>query len=144
MPLETYEVTAPSILLEANALVHGERQADYKHPLDDFTTTAEFWTSWLRGRGLLDGFKRIDAADVGPMMTLLKLSRESRKHKRDNLVDGAGYLETTQMVLDEREKRAGMDTCAPAPGGHAKHGMTYSIAGGHGHVHTAPGRARVV
>jgi hypothetical protein len=36
-------------------------------------------------------------------MAALKISRECQKHKRDNLVDGAGYLETCRMVREDPE-----------------------------------------
>jgi hypothetical protein len=36
--------------------------------------------------------KDISAKDVTVCMALLKLSRESFKHKTDNLLDAAGYI----------------------------------------------------
>ena len=39
-------------------------------------------------------------------MTWVKICREVHQHSRDNIVDGAGYLGTLQMVIDERERRA--------------------------------------
>ena len=39
-------------------------------------------------------------------MTWVKICREVHQHSRDNIVDGAGYLGTLQMVIDERELRA--------------------------------------
>jgi hypothetical protein len=34
------------------------------------------------------------------------LNNQHHQHSRDNIVDGAGYLGTLQMVIDERELRA--------------------------------------
>lgn len=91
-------------LEEANKLVHGDRNAAYGHPIDDFTCTAGMWTAYLRRRygGHLPALK---PEDVGLMMVCVKLSRESGLHKDDNLIDGAGYFETVAMVLDERHRR---------------------------------------
>ena len=40
-------------------------------------------------------------------MVGLKISREVNRPKRDNVVDGAGYFETLEMVKQERIKRYG-------------------------------------
>jgi hypothetical protein len=42
-------------------------------------------------------------ADITPkeavlMMALMKISREGFKHKRDNIVDGAGYLACAMRI----------------------------------------------
>lgn len=90
-----------SILLEAESLVTGSRRGDYSHPLDNFETTAKMWQAVLKNK--LVG--QITAEDVGLMMIAAKLAREVDKHKRDNLVDIAGYAETVMMVKDERYRR---------------------------------------
>ena len=92
-----------SILTEAQGLVHGDRNADYGHPLDDFSRTAAIWTVLLGGK-LKDG-ARIEPEDVGLCMVGVKLSRQINQPKRDNLTDAAGYCETVRMVIDERARR---------------------------------------
>ena len=94
-----------SVLIEAESLVHGDRNDTYGHPLDDFTCTAAMWTALLQHRGLLKPGAEINAEDVGPMMIALKLSRQANTPKRDNMTDAAGYAETTQMAIDERARR---------------------------------------
>lgn len=93
-----------SILTEAQGLVHGDRNSDYGHPLDDFSRTAAIWTALLGGK-LKDG-ARIEPEDVGLCMVGVKLSRQINQPKRDNLTDAAGYCETVRMVVDEKARRA--------------------------------------
>jgi hypothetical protein len=86
-----------TILEEAQRLVHGDRGADYGHPLDDFSRTATMW-------GAILGFT-VSAEQVGLCMMALKISRQCNRVKRDNLVDAAGYAETVQMCIEERARR---------------------------------------
>lgn len=95
-----------TICEEANRLTHGDRQSQYGHPLDDFSRTAELWTTLLKDR-LLPG-TAILSDDVARLMIALKLSRDVNKAKRDTVVDIAGYAQTLQMVRDERERRANL------------------------------------
>lgn len=97
-----------SVLLEANDLVHGDRQADYGHPLDDFTKTAAMWSAILG--------TTVTAEQVGLCMCAVKISRQANRPKRDNLVDLAGYAETVQMVIEERYRRqTAAETFGPLP-----------------------------
>ena len=86
----------PSILEEADRLVNGARTQDYGHPYYDFGRTAAIWTALL-------GFP-VTAEQVGLCMVGVKLSRECHHHKRDNLVDAAGYLATVDKVIVKREQ----------------------------------------
>ncbi len=89
--------------LEALILTRGARQSDYGHPLDDFGDTAALWTVMLR-RKLLEP---ITAEDVALCMVQVKMARQCHRPKRDNIVDGIGYLETAHMVGVERARRTG-------------------------------------
>lgn len=86
-----------SALEEAQRLVHGDRGVDYGHPIDDFSRTAAIWSAIL---GV-----PVTAEQVGLCMIGVKLSRQCNRPKRDNMVDAAGYAETVQMVIDERDRR---------------------------------------
>lgn len=99
------EISVPSetIIEEAQRLVYGNRQDDYGHPLDDFSRTAEFWTTAL-SKKLAPGAK-IEAEEIGLLMILLKVSRQINRPKRDNMTDTAGYAGTVQMVIEERARR---------------------------------------
>ena len=92
-----------TILEEAQRLVHGDRQAAYGHPADDYQCTGEMWEALLRrlpGVVLPPGTISPRVACV--MMAVLKASREVHRPKRDNLVDLAGYAACAQMCA-ERE-----------------------------------------
>lgn len=85
-----------TILEEAQRLVFGDRQADYGHPIDDFTKTAGMWSAAF-------------GWDVGPediplAMIMVKISREKNRAKRDNAVDIAGYAGTLAMVRERQEQ----------------------------------------
>jgi hypothetical protein len=86
-----------TILQEAQRLVHGDRQADYGHPLDDFSRTAKMWSAIL-------GFP-VSAEQVGLCMCAVKIGRQCNRPKRDNMTDLAGYAATVQMCQEERERR---------------------------------------
>lgn len=86
-----------TILEEAQRLITSDRNASYDHPLDNFSRIAAIWSVVL-GR-------EVTPEQVGLCMVGVKLAREAYLPKRDNLVDGAGYFGTVQMVIDERERR---------------------------------------
>ena len=86
-----------NILKKAEGLVTGARQASYDHPLDNFGRTAQIWSVIL---GM-----EVTPEQVGLCMVGVKLAREAYVHKEDNLVDAAGYLYTTALVMEERENR---------------------------------------
>jgi hypothetical protein len=86
------------ILSEAHRLINNDRNEAYDHPLDNFNRIKKGWE-------VIFGIE-ITEEQVGLAMTWVKIAREAYKHKRDNLVDGAGYLGTVYMVITERERRA--------------------------------------
>jgi hypothetical protein len=85
-----------SALQEAQRLVHGDRGADYGHPIHDFARTARIWSAILG----VD----VKPEQVALCMVGVKISRECNKPKRDNRVDGAGYFETLEMIYQYREE----------------------------------------
>ena len=72
------------ILLEAHNLLNAERQQDYGSPAASFARIAALWSAYL-GR-------EVSPKDVCMCMALLKIAREANSHKRDNLLDAAGYI----------------------------------------------------
>lgn len=92
-----------SVLQEAQRYVHGNRAADYGHPLDNHSTTAEMVSAFLaRKYGIR---VPLVAEDIAVFNILQKVSREANAPKRDTAVDIAGYAENLQMIRDERERR---------------------------------------
>lgn len=81
-----------SVCLEAEHIVHGDRAASYGSPSEGFGLTARLWSAYLG--------TPISAKDCAAMFALNKISREKGKHKRDNLVDLAGYAEVMRMIED--------------------------------------------
>jgi len=88
-----------AILDEAKRITTADRQQDYGHPLADFTRTAMLWTGILAGR-LRDG-QHVTPMDIPLCMIAVKLARQAHRHKRDNLVDIAGYARTAAMVAGD-------------------------------------------
>jgi len=99
--IEAYD----SVNYRAENLIFGDRNKTYGHPIDDFATTAEFWTTWGQARGLLKPEAEYVPEDVAMMLNLMKISRESRVHGLDNIVDGPGYFGCLGRVIAERMRR---------------------------------------
>jgi hypothetical protein len=91
-----------SVLVEAEGLVHGDRNASYGHPLDDYTRTAALVSALLAHKLT----EPITAEEMILAMCCVKLSRQVNKPKRDNMTDLAGYAECEQWCIDERQRRA--------------------------------------
>lgn len=90
---------APTAPARAEELVHGDRQAAYGHPLDDFTRTGRLWGAILGLEG------DVPPELVGLCLAAVKIAREVNRHGEDNLVDLAGYAETVRLVHEERARR---------------------------------------
>lgn len=88
-----------SILDTAKVLTSGTRQQDYGHPREDFERAAQMWTAILSSK-LVTGATVTDG-DIPLCMIALKLARQAHRHKRDNLVDIAGYARTAAMLVGE-------------------------------------------
>lgn len=84
------------ITLIAHDIAHGARQADYGHPLDDFSRTAALW-------GPILGVE-VSAEQVALCMIQVKVSRLcNTPGHRDSIIDVAGYAQTLDLI-DVRRK----------------------------------------
>jgi Domain of unknown function (DUF6378) len=84
---------------EAQRVVCGDRRKFYNHPYDNFKQTAELWNAL----GFSFQGRAVEPEDVTAAMMLIKMSRESYKHKRDNLVDIVGYSLCHELILKRKE-----------------------------------------
>lgn len=99
---ETGEPYRETVAQEAYRLVHGDRGADYSHPLDDFGRTARMVNALLQHKLS----QPVSEEDIALIMIAVKLSRLANKpDHRDSAVDIAGYAECYFMVREERERR---------------------------------------
>ena len=92
------------LFTEAQKIINGERRDQYGDPEASFYTIAVLWEEYLN---MIDPSPDMEIVitkeKVAFMMVLLKVAREMHKHKRDNLVDMAGYL----GLLDDMEAENG-------------------------------------
>ena len=95
------DVAGRPILDEAAEITAIDRRKAYGHPLDNFCRIATVWEMVLKAK-LQDG-ALITAQDVAKCMIGLKLAREAFSHRRDNLVDIAGYARTLAIVEGDEE-----------------------------------------
>lgn len=114
-PLTAPAASRGSILDEAKAIINGERQDQYGSPEDSFKLIASYWEVYVDsvcraanernaklGNASTFEAPAITAKDVAAMMVLSKLARQAHQHKRDNIVDAAGYL---GILGDMEEKK---------------------------------------
>lgn len=72
------------LLDEVKKIIY-DREASYGSVDYNFKKIANYWSEYL-------GIK-LNENNVAIMMILLKIAREQCGHKRDNLIDIAGYVE---------------------------------------------------
>lgn len=92
-----------SILQEAQGIIHGARNQEYGHPLDNHQATADILRAWIRRRFGVD--IELTAEDVCWLNILQKASRGANITKRDTIVDVAGYAANIEMIWLEKMKR---------------------------------------
>lgn len=100
-------MSVKNILQEADEIIHGDRNKQYGHPLDNHGTTAEFWNIYIEALQRR-GKTKLTAEDVCWFNVLQKVSREATTGamKRDTEVDVAGYAGNVEMIRDERLLRS--------------------------------------
>ena len=86
-----------SILSEAERIVNGDRQADYSDPVENFKHISAIASSISK--------ENLSPTTCAIVMIAVKLARENYKHKRDNLVDLAGYVEILNRIKESEVSR---------------------------------------
>ncbi len=81
-----------SILSEAERIVNGDRQADYSDPVENFKHIASIASAISK--------EELSPTTCAIVMIAVKLAREDYKHKRDNLVDLAGYVDILNRIKE--------------------------------------------
>ena len=81
-----------SILSEAERIVNGDRQADYSDPVANFKHIADIASAISK--------EELSPTTCAIVMIAVKLARENYRHKRDNLVDLAGYVEILHRIKE--------------------------------------------
>ena len=90
-----------TVCQEAQRITHSDRNASYGHPLDNFGITIDMLNARFRNK-LKEPLTIEEFAEI---QIICKLGRQANASKRDNMVDIAGYANTHQMVIDERNRR---------------------------------------
>jgi hypothetical protein len=85
-----------SVLVEAQGLVHGDRNVQYGPPASEYKRTAGMVNALL-GHKLKEPLL---PEEIAYIMGCVKLSRQIHRPKRDNMVDWAGYAEVAQWIID--------------------------------------------
>lgn len=85
-------IKTESILSEAERIVNGDRQADYSDPVANFKHISAIASSISK--------EKLSPTTCAIVMIAVKLARENYKHKRDNLVDLAGYVEILHRIKE--------------------------------------------
>jgi hypothetical protein len=92
LPPPTTPEPTKSVLLEAESLVNGDRRAAY----GDVKLNFGRWADACKAHAI-----DVTPAQLAMIMVLGKLSRETNKKKRDNIVDACGYLELYYRLIDD-------------------------------------------
>lgn len=85
-----------NVFEEATAIVGGARRTDYGSVRESFARIAKAWSAVLPCE--------VSAEQVALCMIGLKLVRESNSHKRDNVVDKAGYARCLEQLTEEEPR----------------------------------------
>jgi hypothetical protein len=86
-----------TVLEEAQRLIYGDREKAYGNPRTSGHRLAAIWSAILTDK--LDA--PITAEEAMLMLVGLKISREIGEHRRDNIIDIAGYAGVLGKMYDQ-------------------------------------------
>jgi len=96
------EAMKKSAIEEAKDIIYNDREKTYGRPDKNLNTIANLWETYLHSRGLFnENSHGLTATDVAIMQVLLKIARHGNMYKRDNIVDGIGYLALVDRIREE-------------------------------------------
>lgn len=100
------------ILNRIKGFICKDRMKQYGDAEDNFKHIADYWTLWLRQRGIIAEGKSIERLDVAKMMSLMKTARIAHDiHHQDSWDDDSGYTVIgAAMAEAERESNLGKPT----------------------------------
>lgn len=81
-----------TILEEAQRITSGDRRKEYGSARKQLFVMSGLWSVIIGAP--------VSPAQAGLCLLMLKVSREMHAHKRDNLVDMAGYARVLEMLYD--------------------------------------------
>ena len=90
-----------SILDDAKEITGNDRMTLYGQPRHNFADVARLWSAYLTNKFEIN--LNLEPKDIALMMCLFKVCRELAGHKRDNLVDAAGYIRNCAQIEIEEE-----------------------------------------
>lgn len=93
------ERSMETVFDEAKRIIHGDREQTYGHPAKNLRAIAEQWALYLQQKYGVMGLE-LTPEDVCWMMADLKKCRQMNAAKRDNLVDGMGYIGLIERIQD--------------------------------------------
>jgi len=99
--MPTSSMKRKSVLLEAESLVHGDRNKAYGPPTTDFSCTMDMFRAYVKRKYKID--ISFDPTDFSAIMIMAKISRQAHKPKRDSNIDIAGYAECWQWIQDDKQ-----------------------------------------
>ncbi|MEU6267680.1 DUF6378 domain-containing protein [Saccharopolyspora shandongensis] len=95
-PAEVPDTPRAAVLAEASELIHGDRNASYGPPMQNFRRIADMWNVVLVNHLS----EPVTPRQVADMMICLKVARNVEAPKRDNYVDIAGYAACGQEIAE--------------------------------------------
>jgi len=90
-----------AVLLEAAETITQDRVDKHGEPEDSFEAIAQFWTTYLKSKGVMLRNCELTKADASCMLALFKVARHTVQENSDNLVDCAGYIGITAELTDK-------------------------------------------
>ena len=92
------------VLEEAHNVIYGEREQTYGDPGKNLRIIAEYWTTYLVSRGIIDANEPYDMLtydDICNLMVLMKIARLGNTPlHHDSMVDICGYTALADRVKE--------------------------------------------